>query len=292
MKAIVIISCLVLAGCASTPRTARDYAQKQMTVAAYDRLTLELRTTRNGDTAYSQEFAADFPSVIEYGNGLFTQAYLTSYFDNQGDLGWIQWRMTTYCATNSPDDCSAAIQRVEDAEKNKKPPPPPRSELVVLVEAWDGLKPEEQEKLQEKYIVSLYGSESVGVIVDRQVENLSTPGSASGSIAGAAVGSAAYNVNSVSSNNPKNWSYSPWADLGSAILGAVVGSAADRAPVRKYRFRYGIKLLNGGVVSVDDESQSAVGYSIGACVYVKGFHRVNDALCTMTVDQLRAKLAG
>ena len=287
MKSIIVLLCLITAGCASSTRPARDYAEKGLTVSAYTQLTTELHNNRKGDRPYASALVAEFPDLQTYGSGLFTEAALTEWTATHNDMHWIQYRLTTFCATNSPEDCDAAIQRVKDAEKKIKPPKPWFSTTKELVEQ---LSPTEKLALDEKYNLTLYSTSNLGVVTDRQVANLSTPGSAAGSVAGAAVGSAAYNVNSVSSNNPKNWSYSPWADLGSALLGAVVGSAANRAPVARYRFQYTVKLLDGNTADVQEEIESPIGHGIGVCIYVKGPTKVDDTVCNMTVQQLREKL--
>lgn len=287
MKIIATLIFLILAGCATTYVPARDYALNGSIVDAYDRLTYELHNNRKGDTKYPQEFVEEFPAVKVYGDGLFTEVALTDFAKTHASMEWIQWRLTTYCATNVSEDCHAAIQRVKNAEKLIKPPKPWLNTTKELV---DQLSPSEKATLDEKFNLTLYSTSNLGIVTDRQSANLSTPGSAAGSVAGAAAGSAIYNVNSVSSNNPKNWSYSPWADLGSAILGAVVGSAADRQAVQRYHFRYAVKLLNGETITVDEEYQSPVGHAIGTCVYIKSLAKVSDSLCTMTVETLRAEL--
>lgn len=140
MKAIIVLLCLFVVGCASSTRPARDYAEKGLTVSAYTQLTTELHNNRKGDRPYASALVAEFPDLRTYGSGLFTEAALTEWAATHSDMYWIQYRLTTFCATNSPEDCEAAIQRVKDAEKKIKPPKPWLSTTKELVEQQPGIR--------------------------------------------------------------------------------------------------------------------------------------------------------
>ena len=142
------------------------------------------------------------------------------------------------------------------------------------------------QKLLEKYRLIHFSDSEIGIVTDRQVRNLSTPGSNFGAEAGGAAGAVAY-VNNV---NPANYSLSK--DVSSTLLGALVGAALfNKQAVEQYEIRYTVKLRNGDLKQFDVLSSTSLADGIGVCIGMPYGTKVDQSLCTMTLAEFRVKYA-
>ena len=150
---------------------------------------------------------------------------------------------------------------------------------------WNSLTAKEKSQVSNILEVNLVSTASMGVIMDVQTLDQSQAGNNAGSQLGAAFGSAAYVDNAFSGDNVD---YSAKKHLGVALLGGVLGSAADRAPVSSFRTRYTIKLQDGNIQHVEEETHNQFRHSVGLCVFLEPFRIVNQQLCSMTKADLLA----
>ena len=150
---------------------------------------------------------------------------------------------------------------------------------------WNSLNAKEKNHVSDALEVNLVSTASMGVIMDVQTLDQSQAGNNAGSQLGAAFGSAAYVDNAFSGNNVD---YSAKKHLGVALLGGVLGSAADKAPVSSFRTRYTIKLQDGNIQHVEEETPNQFRHSVGLCVFLEPFKIVNQQLCSMTKADLLA----
>lgn len=148
---------------------------------------------------------------------------------------------------------------------------------------WNGLNAKEKSQVSNALEVNLISTASMGIIMDVQTLDQSQAGTNAGSQLGAAFGSAAYVDKAFSGNNVD---YSAKNHLGVALLGGVLGSAADRAPVSSFRTRYTIKLHDGNIQHVEEETHNQFRHSVGLCVFLEPFRIVNQQLCSMTKADL------
>ena len=150
---------------------------------------------------------------------------------------------------------------------------------------WNSLTAKEKSHVSNALEVNLVSTASMGVILDVQTLDQSQAGSNAGSQLGAAFGSAAYVDNAFSGDNVD---YSAKKHLGVALLGGVLGSAADKAPVSSFRTRYTIKLQDGNIQQVEEETHNQFRHSVGLCVFLEPFRIINQQLCSMTKADLLA----
>lgn len=148
---------------------------------------------------------------------------------------------------------------------------------------WSSLTAKEKSQVSNALEVNLVSTASMGVIVDVQTLDQSQAGNNAGSQLGAAFGSAAYVDNAFSGDNVD---YSAKKHLGVALLGGMLGSAADKAPVSSFRTRYTIKLQDGNIQHVEEETHNQFRHSVGLCVFLEPFKIVNQQLCSMTKADL------
>ena len=150
---------------------------------------------------------------------------------------------------------------------------------------WNSLTAKEKSHVSNALEVNLVSTASMGVILDVQTLDQSQAGSNAGSQLGAAFGSAAYVDNAFSGDNVD---YSAKKHLVVALLGGVLGSAADKAPVPSFRTRYTIKLQDGNIQQVEEETHNQFRHSVGLCVFLEPFRIINQQLCSMTKADLLA----
>jgi len=150
---------------------------------------------------------------------------------------------------------------------------------------WNSLSTKEKYHVSTALEVNLVSTTSIGVIMDVQTLDQSQAGTNAGSQLGAAFGSAAYFDKAFSGNNVD---YSAKKHLGVALLGGVLGSAADKAPVSNFRTRYTIKLQEGSIQHIEEQTPSQFRHSVGLCVFLEPFRIANQHLCLMTKADLLA----
>ncbi len=150
---------------------------------------------------------------------------------------------------------------------------------------WNGLTAKEKSHVSNALEVNLVSTAAMGVIMDVQTLDQSQAGNNAGSQLGAAFGSAAYVDKAFSGNNVD---YSAKNHLGVALLGGVLGSAADRAPVSSFKTRYTIKLQDGSIQYIDEQTPNQFRHAVGLCVFLEPFRIANQQLCSMTKADLLA----
>lgn len=148
---------------------------------------------------------------------------------------------------------------------------------------WDSLSIKEKIQVSNALEVNLVSTVSMGVIMDVQTLDQSQVGTNAGSQLGTAFGSAAYVDKAFSGDNVD---YSARKHLGVALLGGVLGSAADKAPVSNFRTRYTIKLQEGSIQHIEEETPNQFRHSVGLCVFLEPFRIANQQLCSMAKADL------
>lgn len=159
--------------------------------------------------------------------------------------------------------------------------------LKVSAIAWQGLSAEEKAGIQQKHVVEVVASESLGTIIDNQGVDRSTPGTNAGAVIGGAVGGAAYVDRAINHGN-----YSGKTHVATILLGALLGSALDKPPQSSYQFRYAIRLGNGNVIYQDTYSSTPFRHAVGVCVFLPAVELVPEQhLCTQTSASLKSAMA-
>lgn len=121
-------------------------------------------------------------------------------------------------------------------EMNAKP-------VIYLVQsAYDNLGRQTKEQLDERYDVRLHNDQVTGRLIERQVQNVSTPRSTTGSTVGSSLASAVYLDNAISDG-----SYNMWTDLAVGVMGGIAGAGANKAATEQYRIQYSIRNLDGEI---------------------------------------------
>jgi hypothetical protein len=163
-----------------------------------------------------------------------------------------------------------------------------QSLLKVVPPVWMALTQEEKDSVQKRFLVEVAEPESLGIIVDTQGVNESTPGDNAGSSLGSAVASAAYIDRAINHRN-----YSAKSHLGVALLGGLLGSALDAKPVQQFHYRYAVKFLSGNIRYFDVVSADPFRHPAGVCVAVPAVAMLPDqGLCTQTAAMFRSTYLG
>jgi hypothetical protein len=159
--------------------------------------------------------------------------------------------------------------------------------LTLPQHIWDSLEAGQKDVISERYIVNVIPGSSYGIILDAQTMNQSTPGTTSGSQLGGAYGSAIYVDRAFSG---KNRNYSATDNLTAGIIGAMIGSLADKPPQAVYRTRYTIQDGNGGVSYVEETKADAFRHSVGLCVALSPLRLIDLDRCRITREQFLTKI--
>lgn len=219
--------------------------------------------------------------------------------------GFLALYLLTGCASPAPDiprytarttdPGYAPIAKVEVPEPGAwkltapnptDPKPTPTKSIAHLSkDTWDALSADEQAKLQDTHAVRTHAPDRYGVITDVQTVDQSTPGTSGGAALGGAVASAAYIDRSLRGSN----NYSAGANLAVGLLGAMLGSVADSAPVRQYKTRYTVKLADGEVQYFDEVKADSFRHSPGVCIHVPEITLATQNLCNQTVEGVRKR---
>lgn len=155
--------------------------------------------------------------------------------------------------------------------------------LKIAQPVWAGLAPHERSAIQQRHVIELADPETYGVIIDNQGVNESTAGSSAGSNLGQALANAAYVDRSFRDGN-----YSAKGQLGAILLGGIIGSALDTAPVSRFHYRYTVRLGNGNIRYVDEVASDPFRHPIGICVNLPTITVAADQqLCTQDLHWLR-----
>ena len=161
-----------------------------------------------------------------------------------------------------------------------------QTQLTLLESAWNGLSDDERMAIQREHLISPIPASQVGVVIDNQGIDNSTPGSNGGSALGGAVASAAYVDNAFRPNH----NYSAKGHLAAVLLGGILGSALNSAPTSEFHFRYAVRGASGEIRYFDSVSQSPFRHPVGVCLLLPSVTLSPDqGLCTQTPDYLREK---
>jgi hypothetical protein len=160
--------------------------------------------------------------------------------------------------------------------------------LVVTRQAWEGLASSERSELQLTRTIELREASNFAIIIDNQGVNESTPGTNGGAALGGAIANAAYIDHALKSQN----NYSAKTQLAAGILGALVGSSLDQAPVSQFHFRYALRRFDGEIEYRDVLQPNAFRHPVGVCLDKNILQPVSQALCTQTADDLKPYLRG
>jgi hypothetical protein len=172
-------------------------------------------------------------------------------------------------------------RRVSDAKLAAEAPKP---ELTLVRTAFNGLSTKEKTELSQKYHITFYDNNSIGLITERQVQNVSQTGSTVGSDVGSSLASAVYINNAI----PKG-SYNMWTDIAIGVLGGIAGSGGNKAPIEQYVIVYTIKNLDGDVKTATVRQSSTIGHSVGACYNLANAKVIEGDYCRMTTEKIREK---
>lgn len=146
--------------------------------------------------------------------------------------------------------------------------------LFLVQPTYDRLPQSVKDGLQDRYEIRLYDAQLVGRIIERQVQNVSSAGSTTGSDVGSSLASAVYVNNAISSG-----SYNMWTDIAVGVLGGVAGSGANKAPSERYLIQYTIRNLDGQIKSTTVSKTSPIGLPIGECFDLKSAQTIDEIYC-------------
>jgi hypothetical protein len=280
MKFIICIFLIAIQGCSSTTNP-QSRAEKKQWNYAYDGVDFILSKNKKEDTERMILLVKDYPEIVNYGFSTFSIDSLNYWVNKTGDLYYKKIEVERFCIVATTQQCNQAVDNVLSVEKTIK------KELRLSKGLYSKLNEKEQKYLSDNYKIIFYEASEVGIVTDRQVRNLSTPGSNFGAEAGGAAGAVAY-VNNV---NPANYSLNK--DVSSTLLGAVIGAALfNKQAVEQYEIRYTLKLRNGDIKQFDVLSSTPLAEGMGACIGMPYGTKVDQSLCTMTLAEFRDKYAG
>lgn len=291
MKKIIIIFIISFAsGCTTTTYTdAATYASmSNPTVhlanknweAAFTALANKLHHGTPDGQSEAKKMAEEYPELVAYSQKLFAVENMNFSSENGGQILYLNFRLNAFCSINTQDNCDTTTRNFNNAVSRT------RKDATIPKAIYDQLTKSEQELLNQKYEFKFIADSEIGIVTERQIRNLSTPGSNFGAELGGAVGTAAY----VSKATPS--SYSLKSDIGNTLLGAFVGAMLlNQQPNQQYQIRYTLKLRNGELAHVDQTYGSPLGEGVGNCLTASNAVPVESILCTMTVSDFRLKYA-
>lgn len=166
-----------------------------------------------------------------------------------------------------------------------EPAPSGKKIAMITRSVWDQLSADERQAIEASHELKLIEPTAYGIVIDVQGVDQSTPGTNSGAALGGAVASAAYIDRALSGNH----SYSAGANLAIGLLGAVLGSAMDKAPSSQFQFRYTIKQGDGEIQYFDEVKSTNFRHSVGVCVLVPALTLVSQQVCAQTLESVRSR---
>jgi len=276
---------LFLQGCAtsSQPVDAMPYLEnsikEQRWRSAFLHYTHIFQVGSQADILKASLLVKNNPEIIDFGYEIFKPENLQNEFDyyNPSASGLLL-EVGAMCSLVSLEKCNEIRTNLKNAEQSVL------KKLLLVQSAFENLSNKEKKQLEQNYRLSFYDDKNIGLITERQVENISTAGSTAGSDAGSALASAIYIDNVLNTA-----SYSFWTDLSVATLGSVAGSGANKAPVKKYIIKYTVSDLNNQIKSAEVIQDSPIGESIGVCFNLTWRKAIDGDFCTMTAADIRKK---
>jgi len=276
---------LFLQGCAtsSQPVDAMPYLEnsikEQRWRSAFLHYTHIFQVGSQADILKASLLVKNNPEIIDFGYETFKPENLQNEFDyyNPSASGLLL-EVGAMCSLVSLEKCNEIRTNLKNAEQSVL------KKLLLVQSAFENLSNKEKKQLEQNYRLSFYDDKNIGLITERQVENISTAGSTAGSEVGSALASTVYINNALNSA-----SYNVWTDLSVGIMGAVAGSGANKAPVKKYIIKYTIRNLNDQIKSAEVTQSSPIGESIGVCFNLTWRKAIDGEFCTMTAADIRKK---
>lgn len=248
--------------------------------AAFTALANKLHHDTPDSQSDAKKMAEEYPELVAYSQMLFAVENMNFSTNNAGRILYLNFRLKAFCSINTKERCDTTTSNFNNAVSRI------RKDATIPKAIFDQLTKSEQELLNQKYEFQFIADSEIGIVTERQIRNLSTPGSNFGAELGGAVGTAAY----VSKATPS--SYSLKSDIGNTLLGAFVGAMLlNQQPTQQYQIRYTLKLRNGELAQVDRIYGSPLGEGIGNCLTASNAEHVETILCTMTLSDFRLKYA-
>jgi len=158
----------------------------------------------------------------------------------------------------------------------------------ILRSVWGMLSESERATIQQRYVADLRDPSAYGLVLDNQGLDVSTPGTTGGAQLGSAVANAAYIDRAISPSH----NYSAKTQLAVGILGAVIGSSLDKAPVQQYHYRYALKLHDGEIVYRDSLQSSPFRHPASMCLELASLSPAPQAMCSQTAIDVRRAFLG
>lgn len=276
VKGIILILLLAIQSC-----TSRQGIDQYASNNDYEKILTHIAINIENQSITSADairIANQNPEIIQFSDSLFSEQSIQNFAVTNQNIEYLQFRLKAYCSISTTEKCNAAIENLGSVEKTIK------NKITVLEDLYQKLTLKEQKSLSDKYRLEFYKSSEIGTITDRQIQNLSTPGSNAGAEIGGAIGTAAY------INNATPSSYSMKSDIASTALGALAGAVLlNKNPTVQYLIRYTIKLRNGEIIQVDQISSTPLGQGVGMCISASNASPIDQSYCTMTLDEFRVK---
>nr|WP_245589312.1 hypothetical protein [Azovibrio restrictus] len=283
-NAATVMVCSLLAACATQVTRMEDFAHQENWAAAFESMQYQLSKETPDAFSRARSLVQNYPKVLQFGFETFAPDKLKKYGDHVGEVEWHKIRLKYFCTVATTEQCIQAKQNVDEAERNIRPL------IVVLQEFYEQLSPAERQLLDKRHRIIMITSSEVGVVTDRQLQDISTLGRTTSSQLGEAVGSAAY-VDKAFSGSPSNWNYSVSGHIGAQFAGAVIGSILGKQIAEEsYRIQYTIRYLDGHIGHVEQVSSFPIGHSIGVCLRTTDLTILNDSMCNGSVETFRNSL--
>lgn len=270
----------MIQGCSSS-HNLKSSAESKRWDHAYDYLISTLSKNNQADTEKMIALSKQYPEIIDYGISTYSFENLKIWADRLNEIGYQHSNNIKYfCIIATDEQCKTATDNLDAVVKTIK------NKVTVTKDLYAQLTVQEQQKLSEAYRLSFYESSEIGIVTDRQVRTINTPGSNAGAEIGGAVGTATY----INKATPSN--YLMKNDLGSTAVGALVGALLmNKNPTTQYVTTHTIKLRNSEVKTFEDVGNKPTGEGIGTCVRIPGVVVIDQSFCVMTLADFREKYA-
>lgn len=289
-----LLLAVILSACAGVPQqlgaSRLGYAKHMISKGDYDGAFSQvrdlLRSSASEDAEYRQkaiELIHANPQVVEAARSRITvESYrrMMNDFSEPAARAFAAEQFEALVSVIPKEEADEMRQRLDELAR--------KGLLYISEPVFSLLTKDEVARLENERYVRTVKAVDAGVVVERQSADESTPGSAAGTQLGSAVGSAAYIDNAIS-GPPSNWNYSAKGHLAAGLLGGLFGSSLDRAPVRQYRFRYTLRLLDRSIVYRDVTTDSPLGHSNGVCISVSDLEQLPQELCELDVAGFRTQ---
>lgn len=293
LKSVCLLGlCLSMFGCGVTPQKTTDAMpyleraiEKKNWRTAFLHYTHIFQTAPKEDIEKATALVKRNPEVIQAGNSIFQPDELRKQVATSNQLNsglWIE--ANALCNLITVESCGEIQSNLKTAEKWVVPNKPVSPPLSLAKPAFEQLAEKEKKQLEEKYNLTLFDGDKIGLITERQVQDVSRAGSSTGSEVGSSLASAVYVNKAISSG-----SYNMWTDLAVGVLGGVAGAGGNQAPIRQFTIYYTVRTLDNQLKSTEVTQAKPIGEPIGTCFSLTSRQSINSELCSMTTDEIRKK---